>query len=145
MNVVIVGCGRVGAALAAMLDRGGHAVAVVDQNSQAFGRLPDGFRGQTVVGTGIDEDVLRRAGIERADAFAAVMTADNRNIMAAQVAQHVFGVAKVVCRIYDPLREETYRDLGLETICPTKIGAEQIVHCFEGDGGAARRAAAGQG
>lgn len=131
MHVVIVGCGRVGATLASMLDRGGHSVAVVDQNSKAFARLPDGFRGQTVVGTGIDEDVMRRAGIERAQAFAAVMTADNRNIMAAQVAKHVFNVPRVVCRIYDPLREETYRDLGLETICPTTIGARQIVNCFE--------------
>ena len=130
--MVIVGCGRVGATLAAMLDRGGHSVGIVDQNSRAFARLPDNFSGQKVVGTGIDEDVLRRAGIEHADAFAAVMTADNRNIMAAQVAQHVFQVPKVVCRIYDPLREETYRDLGLETICPTTIGAAQIVRCFEG-------------
>lgn len=132
MHVVIVGCGRVGSTLATMLDRGGHSVAVVDQNSHAFSRLPEEFHGQAVVGTGIDEDVLRRAGIEHADAFAAVMTADNRNIMAAQVAKHVFHVGKVVCRIYDPLREETYRDLGLETICPTTIGAQQIVGCFEG-------------
>ena len=131
MHVVIVGCGRVGATLATMLGRGGHSVSIVDQNSQAFERLPEGFSGDTVVGTGIDEDVLRRAGIEHADAFAAVMTADNRNIMAAQVAKHVFQVPKVVCRIYDPLREETYRDLGLETICPTTIGAQQIVGCFE--------------
>jgi trk system potassium uptake protein len=130
MHVVIVGCGRVGATLATMLARGGHSVAIVDHNSQAFDRLPDEFTGQTVIGTGIDEDVLRRAGIEHADAFAAVMTADNRNIMAAQVAKHVFQVPKVVCRIYDPLREETYRDLGLETICPTTIGAQQIVDCF---------------
>ena len=131
MHVVIVGCGRVGATLATMLGRGGHSVAIVDQNSQAFERLPVDFKGDTVIGTGIDEDVLRRAGIEHADAFAAVMTADNRNIMAAQVAKHVFQVPKVVCRIYDPLREETYRDLGLETICPTTIGAQQIVNCFE--------------
>ena len=132
MHVVIVGCGRVGATLATMLGRGGHSVSIVDQNSKAFDRLPDDFTGQTVVGTGIDEDVLRRAGIEHAGAFAAVMTADNRNIMAAQVAKHVFEVPKVVCRIYDPLREETYRDLGLETICPTTIGAQQIVDCFVG-------------
>ncbi len=130
MNVVIVGCGRVGSALAALLDRDGHAVTVVDHNSQAFGRLPDDFGGETMVGTGIDEDVLRLAGIARADAFAAVMTADNRNIMAAQVAKYVFNVPKVVCRIYDPLREETYRDLGLDTICPTTIGAQQIAGCF---------------
>lgn len=141
MHVVIVGCGRVGATLATMLGRGGHSVAIVDQNSQAFDRLPDDFGGETVIGTGIDEDVLRRAGIERADAFAAVMTADNRNIMAAQVAKHVFQVPKVVCRIYDPLREETYRDLGLETICPTTIGAQQIVGCFETHDAAARAVA----
>jgi trk system potassium uptake protein TrkA len=131
MNVVIVGCGRVGSALATILDQAGHAVSIVDQNSQAFSRLPATFRGVTILGTGIDEDVLRRAGIERADCFAAVMTADNRNIMAAQVAKHVFNIPKVVCRIYDPLREETYRELGLETICPTTIGAQQIMRTFE--------------
>ena len=133
MNVVIVGCGRVGSTLAASLDRAGHTVSIVDQDSQAFARLPDEFHGHTIVGTGIDEDVLRRAGADRADAFAAVMTADNRNIMAAQVAKHVFNVQRVVCRIYDPLREETYRALGLETICPTTIGAEQIARCFLSD------------
>ena len=133
MNVVIVGCGRVGSTLAAGLDRAGHMVSIIDQDSQAFARLPDDFHGQTIVGTGIDEDVLRRAGTDSADAFAAVMTADNRNIMAAQVAKHVFNVQRVVCRIYDPLREETYRALGLETICPTTIGAEQIARCFLSD------------
>jgi trk system potassium uptake protein TrkA len=131
MHVVIVGCGRVGATLAMMLDRAGHSVAIVDQLDTAFQRLPKEFSGQTILGTGIDEDVLRKAGIEHADAFAAVMTADNRNIMAAQVAKHIFGVKKVVCRIYDPLREETYRELGLETICPTTIGARMIAQCFE--------------
>lgn len=131
MHIVIVGCGRVGATLATMLDHAGHSVAIVDQADTAFQRLPKDFSGQTILGTGIDEDVLREAGIEHADAFAAVMTADNRNIMAAQVAKHIFGVKKVVCRIYDPLREETYRELGLETICPTTIGARMIAQCFE--------------
>ncbi|MCL4544977.1 MAG: TrkA family potassium uptake protein [Chloroflexi bacterium] len=140
MHVVIVGCGRVGSTLATQLDAARHSVAIVDQCDTAFLRLPKEFSGQTVLGTGIDEDVLRLAGIERADAFAAVMTADNRNIMAAQVAKYIFGVKKVVCRIYDPLREQTYRELGLETICPTTIGASIIAQCFEASAGAALKA-----
>ena len=119
MRVVIVGCGRVGARLAGMLDAGGHHVAVVDQAIAAFGRLPIGFNGVTVIGTGIDEDVLRKAGIEQADAFIAVTNGDNRNIMAAQVARTAFGIDHVVCRIYDPVRADTYRQLGYVTICPT--------------------------
>ena len=121
MNVVIMGCGRVGSQLAVRLDREGHRVSVIDVTSKSFRRLPDDFGGATVVGTGIDEDVLRAAGIERADAFVAVTEGDNRNIMAAQVVREIFGVREVVARIYDPVREEIYRELGLDTICPTKL------------------------
>jgi trk system potassium uptake protein TrkA len=121
MKVVIMGCGRVGSQLAARLDREGHRVSVVDLTPKAFRRLPDDFAGATVVGTGIDEDVLRSAGIEEADAFVAVTEGDNRNIMAAQVAREIFGVREIVARIYDPVREEIYRELGLDTICPTKL------------------------
>ncbi|MBI4759161.1 MAG: TrkA family potassium uptake protein [Chloroflexi bacterium] len=123
MNIIVLGCGRVGAALATMLDAEGHSVTVIDQNSDAFRRLGAGYKGNMVLGTGIDEDVLRSAGIEKADAFAAVTNGDNTNIMASQIASTIFHVPRVVTRIYDPIREETYRTLGLDTICPTSVGA----------------------
>jgi trk system potassium uptake protein TrkA len=119
MKVVIMGCGRVGARIASILDHNGHDVSIIDTESRAFRRLAADFRGETVIGTGIDEDVLRAAGIEEATAFIAVTNGDNRNIMEAQVAQSVFQVPEVVCRIYDPVREDTYRRLGLTTVCPT--------------------------
>lgn len=119
MKVVIMGCGRVGARIASILDHNGHDVSVIDTDARAFKRLSSDFGGQTIIGTGIDEDVLRSAGIERATAFVAVTNGDNRNIMAAQVARHIFNVPEVVCRIYDPVREDTYRRLGLTTVCPT--------------------------
>lgn len=119
MKVVIMGCGRVGARIASILDHNGHDVAVIDTDPRAFRRLVADFSGTTIIGTGIDEDVLRTAGIEDASAFVAVTNGDNRNIMAAQVAQHVFNVPEVVCRIYDPVREDTYRRMGLTTVCPT--------------------------
>jgi trk system potassium uptake protein TrkA len=119
MKAVIMGCGRVGARVASLLDHTGNDVTVIDVDSRAFQRLPATFGGDTIIGTGIDEDVLRRAGIEDADAFIAVTNGDNRNIMAAQVARLIFNVPEVVCRIYDPVREDTYRRLGLTTVCPT--------------------------
>lgn len=119
MNVVVMGCGRVGARVASILDNNGHNVTVVDTDEQAFRRLVPEFKGDTVIGTGIDEDVLRSAGIEDAHAFVAVTNGDNRNIMAAQVARQIFNVSEVIVRIYDPVREDTYRRLGLTTVCPT--------------------------
>ena len=127
MRTVIVGCGRVGARLASQLDRDGHDVAIVEVNEEAFRRLDPGFRGTTVIGTGIDEDVLIEAGIELADAFVSVTNGDNRNIMAAQVARERFAVSSVVCRIYDPIRAETYRSLGYTTICPTTEIADRVL------------------
>ncbi len=121
MKVVIMGCGRVGSQLAMRLDREGHKVSVIDRSSSSFRRLSEDFGGQVVVGTGIDEDVLRAAGIEEASAFIAVTEGDNRNIMAAQVAREIFGVKECIVRIYDPAREEIYREIGLDTICPTKL------------------------
>lgn len=126
MKIVILGCGRVGALLAMKMDRAGHTVSVVDLSGDAFQRLPPEFTGDVVTGNGVDEDVLLRAGIKDADAFAAVTNGDNRNIMASQIAREIFKVKKVVCRIYDPIREETYRELGLETICPTQVGANML-------------------
>lgn len=126
MKIVILGCGRVGALLATMMDREGHIVSVIDQSSDALQRLPAEFKGDVTIGNGVDEDVLLRAGIKDADAFAAVTNGDNRNIMASQIAREIFKVKKVVCRIYDPMREETFRGLGLETICPTIKGAQMF-------------------
>ena len=127
MKVVIMGCGRVGARIATILDHNGHDVSIIDTEPRAFRRLPYDFKGDTFIGTGIDEDVLRLAGIERARAFVAVTNGDNRNIMAAQVARLMFNVPEVVCRIYDPVREDTYRRLGLTTVCPTTTISAQIL------------------
>lgn len=135
MNVVIMGCGRVGSELAATLDREGHGVCVIDVNAYQFERfLPQTFRGRKVEGNGIDQEVLRRAGIEQADVFIAVTAGDNRNVMASQMAKHMFGVARVVCRIYDPIREEMYRNLGLRTISPTRVGARLVKEALEAPG-----------
>ena len=123
MRVLIMGCGRVGAELATMLDREGPHVTVLDVQPEAFRRLPASFKGVTMLGNGIDADTLVRAGIETAGVFASVTQGDNRNLMAAQIARDLYGVKKVVCRVYDPIREEFYRSLGLETISPTKVGA----------------------
>jgi trk system potassium uptake protein TrkA len=131
MFCIIMGCGRVGARVASMLSRAGHEVTVLDLMPAAFDRLDPDFRGNTLVGNGIDSDLLRRAGIERADAFAAVTQGDNRNVMASQVARHIFGVPKVVTRIYDPLRQETFELLGLETISPTVIGADKFLEILD--------------
>jgi trk system potassium uptake protein TrkA len=125
--VIIMGCGRVGARLANLLAAEGNEVLVLDIDQRAFNRLGPDFPGRQMLGTGIDIDVLRRAGIERADAFAAVTQGDNRNIMASQIAKHIFKVPKVVTRIYDPIRQETYNALGLETISPTVIGASALL------------------
>jgi trk system potassium uptake protein TrkA len=126
VKVVILGCGRVGSTLATMLDRSGHTVAVIDQSSDSFQRLSPEFGGETIVGNGVDEDVMMRAGIKDADAFIAVTNGDNRNIMASQIAKEIFRVKKVMCRIYDPIREQTYHELGMDTMCPTTIGAQMF-------------------
>ncbi len=126
MNVVIMGCGRVGAQLASLLDADGHKVTVLDIDAHSFRRLPPSFGGTALVGDGTDEEVLRRAGIGEADAFVAVTQGDNRNVMAAQVAKHVFNVPRVLCRIYDPLRKDVYEALGLEAISPTTVFAQLL-------------------
>ena len=126
MKVVILGCGRVGATLANMMDEKKHQVSVIDYSSDAFRRLSGKFSGETIIGNGVDEEILIRAGIKDADAFVAVTNGDNRNIMASQIAREIFKVPKVICRIYDPIRESTYNELGLETFCPTKLGAQML-------------------
>jgi trk system potassium uptake protein TrkA len=134
VRIVIMGCGRVGSELAASLDREGHQVAILDLNAYQFERyLPEQFGGTTITGNGMDQDVLRRAGIEEADAFVAVTQGDNRNVTASQIAKHIFGVQRVVCRIYDPIREQMYHTLGLRTISPTKIGARLMKEALEAE------------
>ena len=126
MKVVIMGCGRVGSSLAARLSEEGHDVTVLDTRPDAFRRLPSNFKGKKHIGNGIDQDVLARIGVGEADAFIAVTQGDNRNVLATQVAKHIFGVPRTLCRIYDPIREEMYRGLGLETISPTIMGANVL-------------------
>ena len=126
MKIVIMGCGRVGAQLAVLLHADGHAVTVLDRDANSFRRLPPEFEGTALLGNGLDEDVLRRAGIEEADAFVAVTQGDNRNVMSAQIAKHIFNVPKVLCRIYDPLRKELYETLGLQAISPTTVFAQML-------------------
>ena len=129
-----MGCGRAGSELAIALDRDGHEVTVLDINAYQFTRfLPEDFGGRKITGNGIDQDVLRRAGVEDADAFIAVTAGDNRNVMASQIAKHIFGVARVVCRIYDPIRERMYHDLGLRTISPTKVMAQLLREALEAE------------
>lgn len=126
MRYLIVGCGRVGSALAKLLDADGHEVIVVDENPNAFKRLGSNFKGHVVVGTGIDYDVLKRAGAADTDGFIAVTNGDNRNIMAALIAQRMFKIKRIVARIYDPPRGQMYRELGVQTVCPTTVGAKLI-------------------
>lgn len=126
MRAIIVGCGRVGVMLAHLLEQDSHQVTVVDKAPTAFRNLGAGFRGRTVTGVGFDRDVLREAGIERCDAFAAVTSGDNSNFVAATVARDTFRVPIVVARIYDPQREQIYRRLGIRTISSTAWGAHKI-------------------
>ncbi len=127
MRVIIVGCGRVGSQLARELDLAHHDVTVIDEKMEAFNRLEGDFSGTMIVGDGVDDDLLNKAGIRDADAFAAVTNGDNRNIMAAQIAQRVYHVPHVIARIYDPLREEFYRTtMHMDTLCTTTLGASII-------------------
>ena len=137
-----MGCGRVGAALATALDADGHEVTVLDIRPDAFKRLPPQFKGKKHAGNGIDQDVLARIGLDQADAFVAVTQGDNRNVMATQMAKHLFGVRRALCRIYDPIREEIYGDLGLETISPTLVGAKMLKDMLDREPGAAVEAEA---
>lgn len=127
MHVVILGCGRVGSALALQVERHGHSVAVIDQDPAAFHRLPASFAGVKVTGVGFDRDTLVEAGIERADAFASVSSGDNSNIISARVAREMFGVQLVVARIYDPRRAEVYERLGIPTVATVRWTRDQIL------------------
>ena len=126
MKVVILGCGRVGSTIATTMSREGHDVTIIDQNPDSFRRLANDYAGKKITGNGIDEDTLRGADLENADAFVAVTNGDNRNIMSVQMAKVRFNVAKVVARIYDPIRSYAYAELGVETICTTCVGSGLI-------------------
>ncbi len=129
MNVVIVGCGRVGGFLAGLLDTEGHHVSVVDIASTSparaerawFQHLPSTFKGETILGDGTDLEILRQAGVEKADALLALTEGDNRNLMAAQIAQKIFGVRRVVAKVNDPVRAQIYRRQGIDTFSRTTI------------------------
>lgn len=133
MNVLIMGCGRLGARVAGNLDQSGHRVTVLDISQSAFRRLPEAFGGTKAVGNGMDGPVLERAGIREMDAFMAVTQGDNRNYFASQMAKEIYGVGRVLCRIYDPVREQIFRELGLETFSPTSFGAQIMVDMLLGE------------
>ncbi len=126
MYVVIVGCGRVGAQVATLLAEEGHNVVIVDKNAEAFKRLSKTFNGLTVVGNGFELDVLKEAGIEKADAFCSLTNGDNTNIMATQVAKNIFHVPRVIARVYDSARAHIYKSLGLEILSGTVLFAAMI-------------------
>jgi trk system potassium uptake protein len=127
VHVVIMGCGRVGSTLARSLEDRNHTVAIIDTEPDAFRRLGPSFNGDKVTGFGFDRQVLTKAGIERAEAFAAVSSGDNSNIIAARVARETFGIQKVVARIYDPGRAEVYQRLGITTVATVRWTADQVL------------------
>ncbi|MFH1576540.1 MAG: TrkA family potassium uptake protein [Candidatus Margulisiibacteriota bacterium] len=124
MHIIIVGCGRVGSQLAQMLSAEGHNVVIIDKNTNSFKRLGADFNGISITGVGFDPDILKRAGIERADALAAVTNGDNSNIMVSEIAKKIYNVPRVMTRIYDPLRADIYKKFGLNTIGTTTIVAQ---------------------
>ena len=126
MKVIIMGCGRVGAQLAGLLDTDGHEVIILDTDSYSFRRLTPTFGGTALIGNGIDQDSLKRAGIKGSDVFVALTQGDNRNVMAAQIAKHIYNVPRVLSRIYDPLRRDLYDTLGIEAFSPTTIFAQLV-------------------
>jgi trk system potassium uptake protein len=127
VHIVIMGCGRVGSTLAHILEDQGHSVAVIDQDANAFRRLGSGFKGRKITGSGFDRDVLIEAGIEEAEAFAAVSSGDNSNIISARVVRESFGIERVAARIYDPRRAEVYQRLGIPTVATVRWTADQML------------------
>ncbi len=126
MNILVIGCGKVGSQLASMLSEEGHDVSVVDRDAKNFEMLDDSFSGMTTVGVPIDQDVLKQAGIESCDAVAAVSQDDNLNIMCSQLAREIFKVPSVLARIYDPAREDVFSHFGLHTVCPTNLTVSAV-------------------
>ncbi|MCW1959722.1 MAG: TrkA family potassium uptake protein [Mycobacterium sp.] len=138
MRVVVMGCGRVGASLAEALSRLGHEVAIIDRDPTAFHRLSPEFNGEQITGMGFDREVLLRAGIENADAFAAVSSGDNSNIISARVAREMFGVQRVVARIYDAKRAAVYERLGIPTIATVPWTTDRLLNTLTHDGETAK-------
>ena len=134
MNVVIMGSGRTGSELARMLDEAGHDVTVIDWSERAFSRLSDTFRGSTVLGNAVDQDVLRQAGITSADVFVSATSGDNRNIMACQVVREVFEVPRIVSRIKDPNRAGFFAALGIDVDCRTTQGSQVLLNRVANEG-----------
>lgn len=126
MNIIVIGCGRVGSALGIILSADGHNVTIIDDNEKAFDILPSSFSGRKVVGIGFDTSVLKEAGIELADAVAVVTPSDNINIMVAETVRNIFGIQNVVVRIFAPRKKKTYDRLNLRSVCPTTVGAYQV-------------------
>ena len=126
VHIVVIGCGRVGSGLALTLEAHGHSVAIVDRIPKAFRRLPEGFKGKVVEGSGFDRESLEKAGIAEADAVAAVTSGDNSNILTARIARETFGVNRVVARIYDPRRAEIYQRLGIPTVATVPWTVNQV-------------------
>jgi len=127
VRVIIMGCGRVGTLLTLELSKAGHEVTVIDKNPRAFDRLPPGFEARTLVGLGFDRDILEEAGIKEADAFLAVSSGDNSNILSARVAREHYHVPKVIARIYDPMRADIYERLNIPTVSTTRWGVKQMM------------------
>jgi trk system potassium uptake protein TrkA len=142
MKAIVIGCGRVGSSVAKNLDGAGWDVVAVDEREEALGRLGEGWRGGFVVGHGMDVDLLRRAGIEDADAVVVSTDGDNTNLVVGQVAQQRFGVGCVVVRVLDPARAEFYASRGLNTVCPTSSAISVLTETVRASapGGAAREA-----
>lgn len=126
MNVLVVGCGRLGSRLACILDSHGHDVAIVDENPDSFHNLGKNFSGITIVGMPMDIKVLRSAGIEGCDAMAVATPDDNLNITVSQIAKEFFGIENVIARISDPLRENVFKKFGLKTVCPTNLAGDAM-------------------
>lgn len=127
VHVIVVGCGRVGSELALSLDREGHSVAVIDKDANVFRRLPDGFKGRTVVGFGFDRDHLEEAGVRDCQALAAVTSGDNSNILTARIARESYRIPNVAARIYDPRRAVVYQRLGIPTVATVAWTTDQVM------------------
>ena len=133
MKVIIIGCGRAGSRLAVQMSAQGHQVSIIDRNPLAFDRLPPDFTGNMIVGTGIDEDVMLKAGVKDADALISLAKGDNTNIMAGQIAKFLFKVPKVIVRIVDPKVKRFYQEeMGLPCYCPTEVSADYYKQFLEG-------------
>lgn len=133
MQIIVVGCGKVGSRFAQMMSEEGHDIVVVDNNSENLKMLGPNFNGLTVLGVPIDEDVLKQAGIESADGLAAVTPDDNINMMACQIAKEIFKVPRIFARIQDPVREQVYYQFGVHTVCPTNMAVQEFRSLMMGE------------